>query len=575
MTQEIKAPQGGRALAGEVDAVVSPTRYGVLRRRIVLLMVVVSVVPLLAMTMINLQQYHATLDREVQAPLRAMLNKTKNSFELFLAERTSTVSFIAAAYSFQDLANDRNLNRIFQVMKDKFEGFVDLGLIGSGGVQVTYAGPYSLKGRDYTDQPWFNEVQFKGRYISDIFLGFRKFPHFIVAVQHLADDGTSWVLRATIDTGQFDRLIASMGLEPEADAFLVNRSGVLQTVSKFYGKVLDPLPFDMPPQSLEPTVRTMTDPSGRSLFLAYVYIPDTDYVLMVVKPRSDIMRTWHSLRTDMAVVFVIGVILILAVAYRITASLVERLRESDERRELAFRQVEHSQKLSSIGRLAAGVAHEVNNPLAIINEKAGLMQDILAMRKDYPDRERFLGLIDAIIKAVGRCRTITHRMLGFARQMDVAIETLDVNEIIRETASFLEREASYRNVVLGLHLGENLPHIASDRGQLQQVFLNILNNAFAAVNEGGAISVTTWEKDIETVGVSIKDDGCGMSEETQRHIFEPFFTTKKGSGTGLGLSITYGIVKRLGGDISVLSKVGQGTTFTLFLPKTPPEGARI
>ena len=102
--------------------------------------------------------------------------------------------------------------------------------------------------------------------------------------------------------------------------------------------------------------------------------------------------------------------------------------------------------------------------------------------------ERFSGLIDAILKSVDRCRTITHRMLGFARQMDVKIENLDVNEIIQETAGFLEREASYRNIGLHLHLGENMPRIASDRGQLQQVFLNIMNNAFAAVNDGGTIS---------------------------------------------------------------------------------------
>jgi len=319
----------------------------------------------------------------------------------------------------------------------------------------------------------------------------------------------------------------------------------------------------------------MTDQSGREIYLAYVYFPDTDYVLMAVKPRSVVMRTWNSLRADMVAVFIIGVILIMAVAYRITASLVDRLRESDERRELAFRQVEHSQKLSSIGRLAAGVAHEVNNPLAIINEKAGLMKDILGMGSDFKERERFAGLIDAIIKSVDRCRTITHRMLGFARQMDVKIENLDVNEIIQETSGFLEREASYRNIGLHLHLGENIPGIASDRGQLQQVFLNILNNAFAAVNDGGTISVTTWTKDAGSVGVTIQDDGCGMSEETQKHIFEPFFTTKKGTGTGLGLSITYGIVKRLGGEISMQSKVGQGTTFSIFLPVTPPEGARI
>ena len=105
------------------------------------------------------------------------------------------------------------------------------------------------------------------------------------------------------------------------------------------------------------------------------------------------------------------------------------------------------------------------------------------------------------------------------------------------------------------------------------MFLNILNNAFAAVKDGGLVPATTWEKDIDTVGVTFEDDGTGMSEDTQKHIFEPFFTTKKGTGTGLGLSITYGIVQKLGGQIEVHSKLGQGTRFVIFLPKKPKEGA--
>jgi two-component system NtrC family sensor kinase len=125
---------------------------------------------------------------------------------------------------------------------------------------------------------------------------------------------------------------------------------------------------------------------------------------------------------------------------------------------------------------------------------------------------------------------------------------------------------------LGLHLAADLPRIASDRGQLQQVFLNILNNAFAAVEDGGTVSVITWEKDMDTVVITFQDNGHGMSEETLKHIYEPFFTTKKGHrGTGLGLSITYGIVKRLGGDIGVQSKEGQGTRFTVYLPKKSKE----
>jgi two-component system NtrC family sensor kinase len=270
-------------------------------------------------------------------------------------------------------------------------------------------------------------------------------------------------------------------------------------------------------------------------------------------------------------VFLISVAIIVIVVLRLTGLLIDRMKQSDDKRELALREIEHSHKLSSIGRLAAGVAHEVNNPLAIINEKAGLMKDLIEFAPAFPDKETFLTQIRSIIQSVERCRAVTHRLLGFARRMDVEIEILDLNELIKEVLGFLEKEALYRNIKLGLHLAPDLPRIASDRGQLQQVFLNILNNAFAAVQDGGNVSVATWEKDIDTVGVTFQDNGQGMSEETLKHVFEPFFTTKKGKGTGLGLSITYGIVKRLGGDIDVQSRIGKGTRFTVYLPKKAGE----
>jgi len=155
--------------------------------------------------------------------------------------------------------------------------------------------------------------------------------------------------------------------------------------------------------------------------------------------------------------------------------------------------------------------------------------------------------------------------------MDVTIEQMDVNEVIEDVLSFIEKDAAYRNVTLEKHLAKDLNRITSDRGQLQQVFLNIVNNALAAVEDGGWIAIATTNGRSDSIEVTVQDNGCGMSQETLRHIFEPFFTTKKGEGTGLGLSITHGIVKRLGGDIQVKSAVGEGTLFTVQLPKTPPE----
>lgn len=548
----------------------SPERYRIVGRNIAILMLITTILPLSLMTLINYYEYKAALRNEIQAPMKTLVNKVKHSIELFLASRLSTVNFIASAYKYEELADERNLNRIFRVLKKEFEGFVDLGLIDSKGTQVSYAGPYELQGKDYAGQAWFEQVRVNGVYISDVFKGYRKFPHLAIAVQHIADDGRVWIVRATINTEKLDELIASMGLDAESDAFLINRHGVFQTKSKFYGDVLDRFPI-IPTRSFEPAVIERIDPLGRDVFMGYVYFNQNDFVFVLIKPKSDVLKVWYTLRADLLIIFLIGLAVIILAVLKLTSIMMKRMKESDDKRVLALREVEHSHKLSSIGRLAAGVAHEVNNPLAVINEKAGLMQDVIQYDPDFPQKERFLNLVHAIIQSVERCRTITHRLLGFARRMDVEVQALDVNEVLRETIGFLERDALYRNIKIDFDFSQGLPKIESDRGQLQQVFLNILNNAMAAIGEEGTISISSFERDPEVIGVTIRDTGHGMSEETLKHVFEPFFTTKKaGQGTGLGLSITYGIVKRLGGDIDVQSKTGTGTRFTVYVPKKIP-----
>lgn len=546
---------------------VSEDRYVKLRRNMAVLMFMVTAVPLSVMLIINHHQYQSALRSEAVTQLRVLENKAKHSFELFLQERLSAVKYIANAYSVEQLAQDGELKNIFYTIQQNFSGFVDLGLINPDGMQVNYVGPYDLEGKDYSGTSSYQEVRIKGTYISDVFLGYRRFPHLIIAVERRDRSGKNWVVRASIDIDTFNDIIASMGLEADSDAFLLNRQGIIQTPSKFYGQVLDECPIELPPKTFQPTVLEMTDPEGREIFLSYVYFSKQEFVLFLVKERSLLLRSWYALKGQMLVVFSLSMVLIAFIIFRLTGLMVRRIKQADERREAAYRELEHNQKLSSIGQMAAGVAHEINNPLAIINEKAGLMQDLLKGADDFDRKDKFLGLVQSIIKSVDRARGITYRLLGFARRLETHYEVLEVNNVLREVLGFLEKEAEERNVGIHLEFSEDLPKILSDQGQLEQVFLNLLSNSLAAVQDHqGQIQIRTWQINEQTVGVSIDDNGCGMDNETLRHIFEPFFTTKKGYGTGLGLSITYGIIKKLGGDIKVASEKNVGTTFTIYLP---------
>ncbi|HID03057.1 MAG TPA: two-component sensor histidine kinase, partial [Desulfobacterales bacterium] len=256
------------------------------------------------------------------------------------------------------------------------------------------------------------------------------------------------------------------------------------------------------------------------------------------------------------------------IIFQLVAILTSRIRESDSKRMSLITEATNSHRLATIGRFAAGVAHEINNPLSIIDQKAGLIEDLVDFSDDFPNQEKVSLSIIGIHEGVQRCKIITHRLLGFARKMDTRIETIQINDLLVEVISFLDKEALHHPIRLTLKLNQELPKVESDVGQLQQIFLNIINNGIDAVGLDGEIIITSKQKDGAHVQVIIRDSGPGMDPETLKHIFDPFYTTKlTGEGTGLGLSITYGLVKRLGGTIHVESTPGHGTSFTITIPR--------
>jgi signal transduction histidine kinase len=265
----------------------------------------------------------------------------------------------------------------------------------------------------------------------------------------------------------------------------------------------------------------------------------------------------------------ISIVVILVVIIGSTAFLVKLLRKSEMRQAKALHDMEYTNKMASIGRLAAGVAHEINNPLAIINEKAGLLKDFATLKPDFNYKEKVLKGVDSILNSVERCSVITHRLLGFAKRMDIITEVIDLELLLKDVIGFLERDASLHNIDININIDEDFPSIHSDRGQLQQVFLNILTNAYYAVKQGGKINIYATKLNEDELDISITDTGVGIAKENLEHIFEPFYTTKGKYGTGLGLSITYGIIQKLGGSIRVKSKLGEGTRFSVHLPIKP------
>jgi len=223
-----------------------PYRYVRMRRSIAFLFMVITIVPLTIMAGINYHQYRESLKKEITTPVYSLVNDIRYAFEIFIEERLSTIRFISNAYTDEELKDPETLKKIFRALKHEFDGFVDIGMINSSGIMESYAGPYDILGKDYSNQDSFKEVKVRGSYISDVFLGFRKFPHIIYAVERMTDDGKNWYLRATIDTKKYEELVNSIELGLESDAFLINKDKILQTSSRYYGKVLEKCTLDIP-----------------------------------------------------------------------------------------------------------------------------------------------------------------------------------------------------------------------------------------------------------------------------------------------------------------------------------------
>jgi PAS domain S-box-containing protein len=218
-----------------------------------------------------------------------------------------------------------------------------------------------------------------------------------------------------------------------------------------------------------------------------------------------------------------------------------------------------TERLTSIGTLAAGIAHEVNNPLA-----AMIMTAQLLRRKNLgPEINRML---DDVIEDGKRCAKIVRSVQKFARQEPSDRVPLDLNDIVRAAEELSHTQLRHSGIELRLELTDGLPPVVGDATELEQVLLNLITNAAHASEKGQAVVVSTNAGD-GFARISVKDEGHGMSEETKKHVFDPFFTTRvRQGGSGLGLSIAYGLVEEQGGTIGVDSEVGRGTTITVSLP---------
>jgi len=527
-----------------------------------IVIIVLAVTSMLVVGWNAAEYYKRSILENITVSARRSAENCEEEISRFLKNKTDLLLSLVKMFPLEHFRKQENLERIFAAFSAN-NIIVDLGIIDAAGQHLAYVGPYKgkLVDKNYADTEWFHEVMLNGSYISDIFTGYRGVPHLIVAV---TDPLKTWILRATINSERFNSLLSSIRIGPAADSYIVNMKGDFQTPNRDNKERLGAEEFELLNKYHDSTlVQTIGD-----AFYVTTWFNEGKWMLILKLDINTLLNTFYEARHINFLVGFVQTFFIVTIAILMVNFLINRVEAAVVSKEAIDNQMSQVEKMALIGRLAASVAHEVNNPLQMIGDQAGWIEELIAEEEptNIKNLTEYQSAINKIQHHVKRAAKVTHRLLGFSRKMEMDKAKVDINAILEETLSFFSSEAIYNNIKILKNLPPDLPATMTDAYQLQQVFFNIINNAFDAMDKNGCLNIETWVEGTRIM-IDIGDTGLGIKPEYIKKIFEPFFTTKEqGKGTGLGLSICFNTMQKLGGDITVKNKKEGGTVFTVSVP---------
>lgn len=552
------------------------TFYRHLSRNMILTMILVSFTPMILVIGVLLVQFHSSYHEKTYAHLEELVQKHKQNIDSFLNEKLANIRYLAETADIENLTGKSFLELKLRHLRDEYgDVFVDMGVVDGAGRQLAYAGPYELDNVLYSGAEWFEKAKKRQYFISDVFMGLRGSPHFIVTIRR-QHDAEIYILRATIDFQYFNNLVENLRVGETGYAFILNREGEFQTKPAFerpdgqesYEYFIEGInASDSDVKILE-----RADDTGQENIYAVAELKGGDWLLIFKQETWDAFKDVTRVFQISGLIFLLGGAGIVITAFLLTKRMVRRMMKADKEKEELNQQMIETSKLASVGELAAGIAHEINNPVAIMVEEAGWIEDLLEEEEfaESGNLAEFRRALKQIATQGLKCKEITHKLLSFARKTDTTLKDVQINDLIKEIVELSAQMARHNKVNITTELEPNLPFVTLSPSEMQQVMLNLINNAIDAMEKsGGTIHIGTKISKLEKdhIVITMEDDGPGIPEANLNRIFDPFFTTKPvGKGTGLGLSICYGIIQKMGGKIDVSSTLGKGTRFRIWIP---------
>ncbi|RJQ56268.1 MAG: sensor histidine kinase [Desulfobacteraceae bacterium] len=533
-------------------------------KTVITALLAVSLVPLIVIG--GGMYYYASTILEEQA-LERLRNEVVNHKEVldrFLRERTTDLRLLAGNIPLDVLTQPGALEKVFSSLQQQLSCFTDLGIIDDQGRHLAYVGPFELITRNYKTAEWFQAIRDRDFHISDVFLGFRNVPHFVIAVRQPLASGF-WILRATVDTAFFDKVVTGIRRGEKGDAFLVNRKGIFQTTPYRSGRLMGSSEFDGT-GSFQGVLEREKDGTLQTM----VWLDQAPWMCVVQMDRSEIFKELHRMRNIAAFVFMLGGILILMTVLLTTNYLIGRLEVKRKNIRYLDHQLQHSSRMAHALKFSPGFFIKLKNDLGKIDMLCRSTEECI---REKPGQEsagspeppkEIAEALCRIRSKIFNARKSIDRFLNAIRPVEPMILEVDVNELLEGLSELFDPELRFSRIRLKRDYQEPAPRLRSDPARLRQIFQNLIFNAANAVRRDGEIVLKSRAVG-DRVQITITDTGAGIPEENRNKIFDPHFTSKP-EGMELGLSICRNIVRKLGGTLAVMSGPERGSAFVVELP---------